>query len=106
MAQWIEPWIGFDLDGTIADDSKMSEECEIGPSIKKMMDRIKQLRKDNIPVKIVTSRVDGNISIKNKDNVEMIDRFLDVPKIIADIEQWCLKNIGEILPVTDRKDCG
>jgi tRNA A-37 threonylcarbamoyl transferase component Bud32 len=105
MATWIEPWIGFDLDGVLANDSNMSASCEIGPPIQKTIDKIKQLRREGKQVKIITSRVDGNVSARSKEELNE-NAVIDLPKVIADIERWCLQNIGEVLLITDAKDCG
>jgi hypothetical protein len=106
MVKWIEPWIGVDLDSTLANGN--SKGYEIGEPIPKMVERIKQWRKEGEDVRIVTARCDGNTRASTKEELESfgIDDSWNVITQINEIERWCLQHIGEVLPVTDRKDCG
>lgn len=61
----IEPWIGVDLDGTLAkqDDSKPYDSERIGEPIKPMLDRVKEWVKAGKKVKIFTARADDEIAV-------------------------------------------
>lgn len=85
-----EPWIGVDLDGTLAHYEKWEGPDKIGKPIPKMVRLIKMhLRRGDV-VKIFTARV------------------ADDPKGVARaaIENWCLKVFGQKLPITNIKDQG
>jgi hypothetical protein len=55
----IEPWIGVDLDGTLAHYDEWRGPHLIGPPIKKMVARVNKWHKQGKIVKIITARV-GN----------------------------------------------
>lgn len=85
-----EPWIGVDLDGTLAHYDKFEGLDKIGAPIPKMVRLIKMhLRRGDV-VKIFTARV--------ADDPEGIARRA--------IENWCLKVFGQKLPITNIKDQG
>jgi len=86
------PWIGVDLDGTLAHYNKWQGFNHIGAPIAPMVDRIKAWLKDGIEVRIVTARYAAH---------NQPDTCLDV---VTPIEEWCLQHIGQILPVTNAKD--
>lgn len=81
-------WVGVDLDGTLAlyEDWKGAE--HIGPPIPAMQDRVREWLAHGVVVKIVTARA------------------AEGPAAVAAIEAWCKEHLGEVLPVTDRKDYG
>ena len=87
-----EPWIGCNLDGTLArstDPADFDPEV-IGEPIPLMILRVQNALDEGHTVKIFTARMaddpDGSIE--------------------AAIKTWCLKNIGQELEVTCRKDPG
>lgn len=91
----IEPWIGVDLDGTLAknDDGKKYDPTSIGEPIGPMMDRVKKWVKAGKKVKIFTARADDEIAVNA-------------------IKKWLKKHdpddeydLGD-LEVTNLKDCG
>jgi len=88
------PWIGVDLDATLAHYDDWHGIDHIGPPIKAMQTRVKQWLSEGKPVRILTARVGP--------------QHHDVPHTIEEIthhiEQWCLKHLGQILPVTCQKD--
>ena len=90
-----EGWIGVDLDGTLAQDSRKGP-AYIGAPIPAMVERVKQWLKDGKKVKIFTARAypGGRIGEKKLEEV-----------IIA-IRVWCREHIGEVLPITYAKDYG
>ena len=84
-------WIGVDLDGTLAEYNGWVSPSHIGPPVHKMLDRVKKWRLDGYEVRIFTARISD------------LDQARDARKAI---EQWCLKFVGEILPITNEKDYG
>lgn len=87
-----EPWIGFDLDGTLAEYKDWEGIDHIGEPIKPMCDLIKKFNAENKKVKIVTARVaplDG-------DNTR--------EKARGYIKEWCKKNLGFVPKITHEKD--
>jgi N12 class adenine-specific DNA methylase len=83
-----EPWVGVDLDKTLAKYNTFQGPTVIGKPIPAMVDRIKQHIADGDNVRIVTARVS-----KDPDG-----------KIARAIQAWSQKNLGVALPVTDKKD--
>jgi hypothetical protein len=88
-------WIGVDLDGSLAIYDGWRNDGSIGAPIPKMVNRVKQWLKEGKNVKIMTARV-----YKNGAN-----EFPDQHKLQQGlIQEWCLKYIGQILPITAEKD--
>jgi len=85
-------WIGVDLDGTLAyyDEWKGAE--HIGEPIPKMLDRVKTWLIQGKDVRIFTARVSSNNPISRESKIA--------------INEWCLKHIGKLLPITAEKDYG
>jgi hypothetical protein len=84
------PWIGVDLDGTLAEYHGWVDACSIGDPIPLMVQRIKQWLAEGKRVKIFTARA--------------CQMQPDRKQVIAAIEDWCLTNIGRYLEVTAEKD--
>jgi len=83
----ITPWVGVDLDGTLAEiGDKEFNIMHIGKPVPKMVAKVKHLMKNNT-VKIFTARAQN-------------------PKSIPAIEDWCRRYLGEVLEVTNIKDPG
>ena len=84
-----DSWIGVDLDGTLAEYHGYKD-GEIGDPVEAMLDRVLGWLEDGQDVRIMTARVadDPDGSMKKS------------------IEDWCLKHIGQVLPVTNEKDSG
>ena len=83
-------WIGVDLDGTLAFYDHWGGETEIGEPIPLMVERVKKWLKDGIDVRILTARVHPdwpNLTQRRKA-----------------VEDWCLKHLGKVLPLTYEKD--
>ena len=81
-------WIGVDLDGTLAHHNGMGHTTSIGEPIPVMLERVKSWLNADIEVRIVTARAGINPQ----------------PTALSDIEAWCLKHVGRVLPVTASKD--
>jgi hypothetical protein len=90
--KWIEPWIGIDLDRTIAVYKEFINPMHIGEPIPEMVDRVKKLLTEGkYKVKIFTARVSDLEQAK---------------EAIPAIQEWCLKHIGQVLEITCMKDFG
>ena len=87
-----ESWIGFDLDGTLVHYEVGNRKAGvIGRPIGPMVERLKQYRAAGRNVAIVTARV----TVPEQ-----------MPEAQHRIEAWSLEHLGEVLPVTCRKDYG
>lgn len=93
------PWIGFDLDGTLAyhywPHLGQFDELKIGEPVPPMIDLVKSWLQRGVPVKIFTARVAPNDDGSPRPNLA---------QITAAIDAWSLKNIGQTLPITCIKD--
>jgi len=85
-------WIGFDLDGTLAEYNGWKGIEHIGKPVKRMCDLAKELHSDGEEVKIVTARV-----APRQDGA-------DSSKARKYIEQWCEQNLGFVPEITHEKD--
>jgi len=75
-----------DLDGTLAQYDHFRGHDNIGDPIPKMIERVRRWLREGKDVRIMTARVYGG--------------YENVPYI----EEWCMRHIGVILPVTCCKD--
>lgn len=82
-------WIGVDLDATLAQYDGWVNETTIGEPIPFMVARVKQWLEEGKEVRIFTARVYGAKQ--------------DSPVVTA-IDDWCVKHIGQVLPITCTKD--
>lgn len=89
-----QPWIGCDLDGTLAEHAAGGSIAEVGPPILEMLARVKGWLAAGIEVRIVTARVGESLSIAERAGQR------------AMIYQWCREHLGQILQVTAAKDLG
>lgn len=86
-------WIGVDLDGTLAEYQKgYGQALRIGQPLPRMLARVKAWRALGREVRIMTARVSGPAHERNPAK--------------ALIQAWCLEHVGEVLPVTCKKDYG
>lgn len=82
-------WIGVDLDGTLAySDGRWRGVHHVGEPIVPMVRRVREWLVAGIEVRIVTARVCDN----------------DSDGARPYIEDWCVKHLGQKLPVTNEKD--
>ena len=82
-------WIGVDLDGTLAHYDGWKGKHHIGEPIPAMVKRVRAWLDQGREVRIFTARAHD----------------VAYPEIKA-IQDWCLKHIGQKLPVTCTKDFG
>lgn len=87
MAEEFKPWIGVDLDGTLARDYGWKGAQHIGSPIKRMADRIRRWHNAGKTVKIFTARAAN-------------------PADIPPIKAWLKKHRLPDLEVTNVKDPG
>lgn len=101
-------WIGVDLDGTLALYDGWKGADHIGDPIPGMVDRVKKWLAAGKDVRIFTARAYCP-ELPNRGDpdyaVIMAQRGDHVAAMRA-IREWCLKHIGQVLPVTNAKDYG
>ena len=90
---YIYPWVGVDLDGTLAEYDEYVNHTHIGAPIEKMVNRVKRFLDDQIIVKIFTARAADANPAKRIEIIEAIDK-------------WCIEVFGQTLPITCVKDYG
>lgn len=90
-------WVGVDLDGTLA--MYTGQIYDVGEPIPLMVARVKQMIAAGKDVRIMTARVGGG---KGKFDFGGTDEFITTQ--VALIENWCLRNLGKVLPITASKD--
>lgn len=78
-------WIGVDLDGTLAVYTEWKGIDHIGEPVAEIVLLVKSLLSAGVEVRIFTAR-------------------MQEPDAQPHIEAWCLQHLGQVLPVTDRKD--
>jgi hypothetical protein len=87
-----KPWIGFDLDGTLAVYTYWQGPTHIGEPIPTMIKKVRHLLDSGQRVKIFTARV---CSTQPEGDREVAEQT---------IKNWCKKYIGQELEVTSEKD--
>lgn len=98
-------WIGVDLDGTLAYHTNETWKGvdHVGEPIPAMIERVKKWLKEGKDVRIFTARVDGGDEAVAAGE-EGGEHFRDIQRVKKAIETWCVKNIGQVLPITNKKD--
>lgn len=95
MGKYIHPWIGVDLDGTLAKDisGEVYDPLVIGQPVPTMVERVLAvLEQGEYDVRIFTARVFEGGPIRKK--------------VIARIKAWCRVHLGRELEITCKKDYG
>lgn len=95
LANGPDGWIAVDFDRTLAYRVHDSNTIDTGVPVLSMVARVKKWLAQGRNVRIFTARVGS----KNP-----TDRWGTVEQQRELIEQWCLKHIGQVLPVTAEKD--
>jgi len=85
-----DSWVGFDLDGTLAEYHRFSTADQIGAPVLVMTAKCRALIESGTKVRIITAR----------GSRDAMDRALAYPAI----ERWCEKHLGHVLPITTSKD--
>jgi 2'-5' RNA ligase/8-oxo-dGTP pyrophosphatase MutT (NUDIX family) len=85
------PWIGVDLDGTLAEDVVPFTPLVIGKPIPAMVEKVKQALKEGKLVKVFTARL---ADLENKQALHKL------------LREWTEKHIGTPLEATNIKDPG
>jgi hypothetical protein len=83
-------WIGVELDGTLATEVSYQDALGIGQPVAMMVKRVKWWLDEGKDVRIITARVEGITS----------------PAVTAGIRDWCIRNLGKILPIVSGIDEG
>lgn len=91
------PWIGVDLDGTLAQYRGWEGPAVIGAPILRMVATVKDYLQQGADVRIVTARVHPGDSLQSE---------IDAAISRQAIEEWCQAHIGVVLPITYEKDKG
>lgn len=91
----LEPWVGVDLDGTLAQYDGWQGSEHIGPPVPRMVERVRAMIAEGRKVKIFTARVSGP-----RGDVTHVDRSREL------IRRWVLEHVGQDLEVTCVKDYG
>lgn len=82
-------WIGVDLDGTLALHDKWQGVQHIGEPIPAMVERVRGWLAEGREVRILTARV---------------SHPEDADAARGHVEEWCIRHLGQRLPVTCIKD--
>jgi hypothetical protein len=102
----MRPWIGVDLDGTLARYETFVSPTHIGEPIPLMVERVKAWLKAGVQVKIMTARVYAPSLTDNVSELEFHKRNREARLARKAIEEWCALHIGYTLEVTCTKDYG
>lgn len=94
-------WIGVDLDRTLAYRKHDGSHNGIGDPVPAMVERVKNWLSNGQKVKIFTARVAG---LFEPDARKLYRRGDSAEVQVGLINEWCLKHIGQVLPVTAVKD--
>lgn len=99
-------WIGVDLDGTLAQYEKFEGPEIIGEPIPLMVNRVKGWLAEGREVRILTARVYcmPEPGVYNPSYMEWHRQQDESSRAYFAIKAWCLKHIGQELPVTCQKD--
>lgn len=90
----MNPWVGVDLDGTLAFYDHFRGADHIGEPIQPMLARVQDMVAKDIDVRIFTARV----------GLQSDPREVGIAR--SKIQEWCLLHVGVVLPVTCEKDYG
>jgi len=91
-----DPWIGVDLDGTLAVLDKFVSPSNIGAPIPLMVERVKQWYLEGKRIKIMTARVSPNF--------HKAVGLMKARGIEPAIKSWCHKHLGFVPELTCEKD--
>ncbi len=99
----MNPWIGVDLDGTLAEYNGWKGETHIGPPIEIMVARIKKWLKEDIEVRIFTARVSGERDgVHPRATIAIIQDWLEKEAGLPKLQVTCIKDFNMIELYDDR----
>lgn len=87
--------IAVDFDGTLAEYHGFKGADQLGEPIPDMVERVKQAIALGAEVYIFTARVNPSDS--------SYQQSLDATQSYMLIAEWCIRNIGQLLPITHEK---
>ncbi len=94
----IKPWIGVDFDGTLARHYGWVRGTHTGTRIPTMVRRVKAWLRAGKKVRIFTARVYAHADSAKEQR--------EAAHAILAIQNWCVKHLGRMLPITYVKDYG
>lgn len=97
-----KPWIGVDLDGTLAKYTPGDWET-IGEPIEPMVEMVACWLRMGMDVRIFTARV-SETAVTRRALAEKVDAHEARKMIEENIQNWCAKQFGVLLPITAEKD--
>ena len=97
----MKPWIGVDLDGTLAEYKGYEGHENIGKPIPVMLELVKEWLADDMKVKIFTARVSGNTADAERAR-HYIKKWLEEECGITDMEVTCIKDYYMVELYDDR----
>lgn len=90
-------WIGVDLDGTLAHYDRHRGVAHIGEPIMPMVERVRRWLEEGEDVRIMTARISKVSGCSDY-------RDEEIPLNITAIQEWCMEQFGQVLPITCTKD--
>lgn len=96
----LRPWVGVDLDGTLAEYDGFQGPTTIGKPIPAMVERVKNWLREGVRVKIFTARV----GCPDQSHPDYLKRLREAILVREYLEAWCLEHIGQKLEITCQKD--
>ncbi len=98
-----QPWVGIDLDGTLAEYKGWVSPEHIGPPVPKMVELIRSILKDDIEVRIFTARVAGDREgIEPRATKKLIQDWLEKECHLPRLEVTNIKDFGMVELYDDR----
>jgi hypothetical protein len=90
-------WIAVDLDGTLAYYDRHRGIGHIGEPIMPMVERVRKWLAEGEDVRIMTARI-ASVEGGSEFREDEIQANYDA------IEEWCMEQFGQVLPITCSKD--
>ena len=87
----MRPWVGIDLDGTLAEYRGFEGHEHIGKPVPAMLELVRGLLADDIKVKIFTARVSGGVADAERAR-HYVKKWLKEKCGITDMEVTCIKD--------------
>jgi len=97
----MKPWIGVDLDGTLAEYKSFQGHENIGKPVPAMLELVRGWLAEDIKVKIFTARVSGNTADAERARY-YVKKWLEDECGITDMEVTCIKDYYMVELYDDR----